>query len=98
MLEKTGLACVTASSACWDHSELESVLLCVMVQDVFKMEIYNDGPFYTSYYVYEAGVDSAEMPSSVDSQCLGICLREDFTWFFQLQPNLCHGIAVHSAS
>ena len=34
----------------------------VMVQDVFKMEIYNDGPFYTSYYVYEAWVDSAEMP------------------------------------
>ena len=22
-------------------------------QDVFKMEIYNDGPFYTSYYIYE---------------------------------------------
>eukprot|EP00439_Symbiodinium_sp_Y106_P015872 s5057_g2.t1 len=22
-------------------------------KDVFKMEIYNDGPFYTSYYVYE---------------------------------------------
>ncbi|CAE7584855.1 ETFDH [Symbiodinium sp. CCMP2456] len=41
------------SSLFFGSPEEEQYHYIVNQKDVFKMEIYNDGPFYTSYYVYE---------------------------------------------